>query len=65
MTTHNDAHTDKTSGSPRRLLLGLTGALLALLILNLAVFDDLRLDSSAGVVETSPSPSTSQASSPS
>jgi hypothetical protein len=33
-------------------LLGLTGALLALLILNLAVFDDLRIDSSAGVVET-------------
>ena len=52
MTTHKDAHTDKTSGSPRRLLLGLTGALLALLILNLAVFDDLRLDSSAGVLET-------------
>ena len=52
MTTHEDPHTDKTSGSPRRLLLGLTGALLALLILNLAVFDDLRLDSSAGVLET-------------
>jgi len=52
MTTHENAHTDKTSGSPRRLLLGLTGALLALLILNLAVFDDLRLDSSAGVLET-------------
>jgi hypothetical protein len=33
-------------------LLGLTGALLALLILNLAVFDDLRIDSSAGVLET-------------
>ncbi len=52
MTTHQNAHTDKASGSPRRLLLGLTGALLALLILNLAVFDDLRLDSSAGVLET-------------
>jgi len=52
MTTHEDRHTDKTSGSPRRLLLGLTGALLGLLILNLAVFDDLRLDSSAGVLET-------------
>ena len=52
MTTHENAHTDKTSGSPRRLLLGLTGALLALLILNLAVFDDLRLDTSAGVLET-------------
>jgi hypothetical protein len=48
MTTHRDAHTDKASG----LLLGLTGALLALLILNLAVFDDLRIDSSAGVLET-------------
>ncbi len=35
-----------------RLLLGLTGALLALLVLNLAFFDDLRVDSSAGVLET-------------
>ena len=52
MTTHELPHTDKTSGSPRRLLLVLTGALLALLVLNLAVFDDLRLDSSAGVLET-------------
>jgi hypothetical protein len=52
MTTHRDAHTDKASGSPSRLLLGLSGALLALLILNLAVFDDLRIDSSAGVLET-------------
>ena len=52
MTSHEDRHTDKTSGSPRRLLLGLTGALLALLVLNLAVFDDLRLDASAGVLET-------------
>jgi len=52
MTTRQDPHTDKTSGSPRRLLLVLTGALLALLVLNLAVFDDLRLDSSAGVLET-------------
>jgi hypothetical protein len=34
------------------LLLGLTGALFALLILNLAVFDDLRLDPSAGVLDT-------------
>ena len=34
------------------LLLGLTFALLALLILNLAVFDDLRTDASAGVLET-------------
>ena len=52
MTTHKDAPTDKTSGSPRRLLLGLTGALLALLILNLAVFDDLRIDPAAGALET-------------
>ena len=34
------------------LLLGLTGALLALLILNLVVFDDLRVDPAAGVLET-------------
>jgi hypothetical protein len=52
MTTHRDVHTDKASGPPTGLLLGLTGALLALLILNLAVFDDLRIDSSAGVLET-------------
>jgi len=52
MTTQKTAHTDKASGSPPRLLLGLTGALLALLILNLAFFDDLRIDSSAGVLET-------------
>ena len=45
-------HIDKPSGRPAGLLLGLTGALLALLILNLAVFDDLRIDASAGVVET-------------
>src|SRR5215208_5069020 len=39
--------------APRsRLLLGLTGALLTLLTLNLAVFDDLRIDASAGVLET-------------
>jgi len=52
MPTHRDALTDKASGSLHRLLLGLTGALLALLILNLAVFDDLRVDSSAGVLDT-------------
>jgi hypothetical protein len=51
-TTHTDVHTDKDSGPHTGLLLGLTGALLALLILNLAVFDDLRIDSSAGIVET-------------
>ena len=43
---------DKPAGRAARLLLGLTGALLALLILNLAVFDDLRIDPSAGVFET-------------
>src|SRR5919112_179086 len=43
---------DKPSGSPTGLLLGLTGALLALLILNLAVFDDLRIDPSASALET-------------
>jgi hypothetical protein len=43
---------DKPAGHPAGLLLGLTGALLALLILNLAVFDDLRIDPSAGALET-------------
>jgi hypothetical protein len=52
MTTYRDAVTPEASGSPHRLLLGLTGALLALLVLNLAVFDDLRIDSSAGVLDT-------------
>ena len=51
MSTHQTAHIDRPSG-PRGLLLGLTSALLALLILNLAVFDDLRIDPSAGVLET-------------
>src|SRR3954465_14209253 len=41
-----------TQNTRSGLLLGLTGALFALLTLNLAVFDDLRIDSSAGVVET-------------
>ncbi|HSP29519.1 MAG TPA: hypothetical protein VLN74_13285 [Ilumatobacteraceae bacterium] len=35
-----------------RQLLGLTSALLALQVLNLAVFDDLRTDESVGVIET-------------
>jgi DMSO/TMAO reductase YedYZ heme-binding membrane subunit len=52
MSTHTITHIDKPSGRPARLLLGLTGALLALLVLNLAVFDDLRIDPSAGVLET-------------
>jgi hypothetical protein len=52
MPTHRNTHIDKPSGHPAGLLLGLTGALLALLILNLAVFDDLRIDSTAGALET-------------
>src|SRR4051794_33228903 len=52
MSTHTKTHIDKASGRPAGLLLGLTCALLALLILNLAVFDDLRSDPSAGVLET-------------
>src|SRR3954465_9382045 len=52
MPTHTSSHTTKPSGRPARLLLGLTGGLLALLVLNLAVFDDLRIDPSAGVLET-------------
>jgi len=52
MSTHTSTHIDTPSGRPARLLLGLTGALLALLVLNIVVFDDLRVDSSAGVLET-------------
>jgi len=52
MSTHVSTHIDRPSGHPAGLLLGLTGALLALLILNLAIFDDLRIDASAGVLET-------------
>src|SRR5215207_1161897 len=52
MPTHTSSQMDKPDGRPARLLLGLTSALLALLILNLAVFDDLRIDPSAGVLET-------------
>jgi hypothetical protein len=52
MTTHEDAHTAGSSRSNPKLLLGLTGALFALLILNLVLFDDLRIDPSAGVLET-------------
>ncbi len=37
---------------PARQLLGLTSALLALQVLNLVVFDDLRTDESVGVLET-------------
>jgi hypothetical protein len=52
MQTHRTTHIDKPSGAPAGLLLGLSGALFALLVLNLAVFDDLRVDPSAGVFET-------------
>ena len=52
MPTHTNTHTTKPAGIPVGLLLGLTGALLAFLILNLAVFDDLRTDPSAGLLET-------------
>jgi hypothetical protein len=52
MPTHRNTYVDKPIGRPARLLLALTGALLALLVLNLAVFDDLRIDPSAGVLET-------------
>src|SRR5215217_6189148 len=52
MPTHTNTQIDKPAVHPAGLLLGLTGALLALLILNLAVFDDLRIDPSAGALET-------------
>ena len=52
MSTTKNTYIDKPSGHATRLLLSLTGALLALLILNLAVFDDLRIDPSAEVLET-------------
>jgi DMSO/TMAO reductase YedYZ heme-binding membrane subunit len=52
MPTHTNTHIHKPTGRSVGLLLGLLGALLALLILNLAVFDDLRIDPSAGALET-------------
>jgi hypothetical protein len=52
MQTHIRSPSDPASKAPAALLLGLTGALLALLLLNLAVFDDLRIDPSAGALET-------------
>jgi hypothetical protein len=52
MTTHRLTPTTTAAGSSPRLLLGLTAGLLALLVLNLIVFDDLRVDASAGLVET-------------
>ena len=41
-----------SSGHPDRNLLVLTSALLALQVLNLTIFDDLRTDPEAGVLET-------------
>jgi hypothetical protein len=52
MSTPSNTHVNRPSGPPAGRLLGLTSGLLALLTLNLAVFDDLRVDSSAGVLET-------------
>jgi hypothetical protein len=52
MPTIPTSRTDKRTGRPARLLLSLTGGLLALLVLNLVVFDDLRVDPAAGVLET-------------
>jgi hypothetical protein len=52
MPTFTKTRIHRPSGPSAGLLLGLTSALLGLLILNLAVFDDLRIDPSAGVLET-------------
>jgi hypothetical protein len=52
MSTPPVTHVNRPSAPTAGLLLGLTSALFALLTLNLAVFDDLRIDSSAGVLET-------------
>src|SRR4051795_4091505 len=52
MSTPNHPHVSQPSTPRAGLLLGLTSALLALLVLNLVVFDDLRIDPSAGVLET-------------
>src|SRR3954453_7808557 len=52
MPTHRNPHIHRPSGPSAGRLLGLTSALLALLTLNLAVFDDLRIDPSAGGLET-------------
>src|SRR3954469_54027 len=52
MPTSRATQDHRPAGSPAGLLLGLTGALFALLVLNLTVFDDLRVDPSAGVLET-------------
>src|SRR3954471_2466650 len=52
MSTHPHPHMGPPSKPRAGLLLGLTSTLFALLILNLVVFDDLRVDASAGLLET-------------
>jgi hypothetical protein len=52
MSTPTHPHGGQPSRPRAGLLLGLTSALFALLVLNLAVFDDLRIDPSAGLLET-------------
>src|SRR3954452_23445480 len=52
MPTPTHPHVSQPSTPRAGLLLGLTSALFALLVLNLAVFDDLRIDPSAGVLDT-------------
>ncbi len=52
MQPHPTTHIDKPSRATASLLLGLTGALFGLLVLNLTVFDDLRVDPAAGALET-------------
>jgi len=56
LTSSHQGHTITSAAGPAaerssRQLLGLTSALLALQVLNLAVFDDLRTDESVGVLE--------------
>lgn len=52
MPSQSSTHTGTSTGPAAGLLFGLMSALLALLVLNLAVFDDLRIDPAAGVLET-------------
>jgi hypothetical protein len=52
MHTPRITHMNRPARHAPTLLLGLMGALLALLVLNLAVFDDLRVDPAAGALET-------------